>query len=233
MKKDTLIKIFGFWLPGIATLSFGVWNYWLISQGLLPEMVAVHWGISGRADGFAPPELQLLMNLSIALALWLIMLLAISSKKVPIFMRLVFSVGFSIFLLWLLGFLANLTALQIGLSDPQDAPLPIFWLVAGILPLFAMLIVLLSMPKVTISNQLVVSALGIPLLKLERSEIAEVNLATLKAREFGGLGLRIGRKGVAIIPSSGAGVEIVTLRGERIYLRHSNPGLLVQLLGRG
>ena len=49
-----------FLIPASAALFLG-WVLFLIASGALPDPVAIHWGITGQADGFISRDSYLLV----------------------------------------------------------------------------------------------------------------------------------------------------------------------------
>lgn len=230
MKLDKTVFLTGFLVPGILIGAYLAWQLVLISGNMLPDPMATHWGFTGQADGFASPTANLWLSTSVILLLWALFGWASASKRVPIYMRRIFSFGLLILLTWMLGLFALLTASQIGLSDATQAPLPLPWLIGGLLVAWALVGLLAVKPVLKITNQLEVTTLGIPLLRIPLDEIAEVSITKLRARDFGGWGIRFNGKAIAVIPTSGPGIEIVTKLGERVLIRHDQPQLAAQLI---
>lgn len=232
MKLDRTVLITGILLPAILLGAYIFWHISLIANGQLPDPMAMHWGFSGKADGFASPLANLLLSCSLVVLLWGIFGWASTSKRVPIYMRRIFSFGLLFLVAWIIGLFALLTASQIGLSDASDAQLPLPWLLSGLVVALALVGLFAAKPVIKITNQLEVTTLGIPLIKISLDEIAKTSVTTLRARDFGGWGIRFNGKAVAVIPTSGPGIEILAKQGERILIRHDQPELAVQLLGK-
>jgi hypothetical protein len=78
---------------------------------------------------------------------------------------------------------------------------------------------MLSMPKVSLSEKLRVQLWGITFLGLDYKEIAQIQASEIKPSQFGGLGIRFAKGKVAFIPSKGPAIEITTKAGEVILVR--------------
>ncbi len=95
----------------------------------LPDQIAIHWTASGQADGFGPvwlgPMLLLGIGLVIAAAFTTIVLQGAVRAQSTAYLRWTAGVGTG-----LVGFLSALMTLslviQVGVTDPATAPLPMF-----------------------------------------------------------------------------------------------------------
>ena len=77
-----------------------------------------------------------------------------------------------------------------------------------------------------IGDDLRVQVRGITLLQLSFSELQAVELTQLKARDYGGLGIRYARRTLAFIPTPGDGVLLTTGFGESVAVRSKNAEIL-------
>ena len=122
------------------------------------------------------------------------------------------------FALFIHGLMVYVIAAQIGLADASAVQLglEILWFVLPVLLLTPMM---LSMPKVSLSEKLRIQLWGITFLGLEYQEIDQIRASEVKPSQFGGLGIRFARGKVAFIPSKGPAIEITTKAGEVILVR--------------
>jgi hypothetical protein len=109
-------------------------------------------------------------------------------------------------------------AAQVGLTDASSVRLglEILWF---ILPVLLLTPMMLSMPRISLSDKLRIQLWGLTFLGLEYQEIAQIRASELKPSQFGGLGIRFAKGIVAFIPSKGPAIEITTKAGEVILVR--------------
>jgi hypothetical protein len=202
----------------LAPVAYSAWVYWLSSQGLLPEVLATHWGVSGKADGFASVSEHLIWsNIALVLGSAMVAVSGLLPKIHPAMRRLLLGVT-GYFALFIHGLMIYVIAAQIGLSDASSVRLglEILWFVLPVLLLTPMM---LSMPKVSLSDRLRIQLWGVTFLGLEYQEISQVIASEVKPSQFGGLGIRFAKGKVAFIPSKGPAIEITTKQGEVILVR--------------
>jgi Protein of unknown function (DUF1648) len=202
----------------LGPVAYTVWVYWLSSQDLLPEVLATHWGVSGKADGFASVSEHLMWsNIALVLGSAMVAVSGLLPKIHPAMRRLLLGVTIY-FALFMHGLMIYVIAAQIGLSDASSVSLglEILWFVVPVLLLTPMM---LSMPKVSLSEKLRIQLWGVTFLGLEYQEISQVNASEVKPSQFGGLGIRFAKGKVAFIPSKGPAIEITTKKGEVILVR--------------
>ena len=122
------------------------------------------------------------------------------------------------FAIFIYGLMTYVIAAQIGLTDASSVQLglEILWFVLPVLLLTPMM---LSMPKVSLSDKLRIQLWGITFLGLEYQEIERLSASEVKPSQFGGLGIRFAKGKVAFIPSKGPAIEITTKAGEVILVR--------------
>ncbi len=200
----------------------------LISTGALPNPIAVHWGFSGAPDGFGDPNAYVLgITFTYLVLLSLLAYFGFGLRK-RLLKPLLF--GTMAFLFGFLFLLFSITTLiQVGRSATDAALEP--WLLISLLVLPLGIVALaLGTPQVSLSDKLQISVRGLALLKLDYSALVSVEQITLRARDFGGLGIRYGNKTLAFIPSPGSGVLISTNFGESIAVRTKNPEILIAAL---
>jgi len=205
-------------LAFLGPVAYSAWVYWLSSQGLLPEVLATHWGASGKADGFASISEHLIWsNIALVLGSAMVAVSGLLPKIHPAMRRLLLGVTIY-FALFMHGLMIYVIAAQIGLSDASSVRLglEILWFVLPVLLLTPMM---LSMPKVSLSDKLRIQLWGVTFLGLEYQEISRVTASDVKPSQFGGLGIRFAKGKVAFIPSKGPAIEITTKQGEVILVR--------------
>ncbi len=216
----------------IATLgpiAYTLWVLWLESSGLLPEVLATHWGASGVADGFASVSEHLIWsNIALVLASLMFGVSALLPRIHPAMRRLLLGIT-GYFGLFIYGLMIYVIAAQIGLSDASSVRLglEIIWFVLPVLLLTPMM---LSMPKVVLADVVKVQLWGITMLKLEYRDIAAISATEVKPSQFGGWGIRFANGVVAFIPSKGPALSITTGAGEVILVRSNQVENLIAAL---
>ena len=216
-------------LAVIGPIGYTLWVLWLDSAGLLPEVLATHWGISGKADGFASVSEHLIWsNVALVLASAMLAISALLPKIHMAMRRLLLGVT-GYFALFIYGLMIYVIAAQIGLSDASSVQLglEILWF---ILPVLLLTPMMLSMPKVSLSEKLRIQLWGITFLGLNYQDIAQLKASEVKPSQFGGLGIRFGKGVVAFIPSKGPALEITTKAGEVILVRSNQVEILIAAL---
>ncbi len=223
MKRKLWLLVF------LGPIVYTAWVLWLASQGLLPDVIATHWGVTGQADGFASVSDHLIWS-NVALVLGSTML-AVSGglPKIPMAMRRLLLGVTGYFALFIYGLMIYVIAAQIGLSDASSVRLglEILWF---ILPVLLLTPMMLSMPTVSLSDKLRIQLWGITFLGLNYQDIAQLKSSEVKPSQFGGLGIRFGKGVVAFIPSKGPALEIATKAGEVILVRSNQVENLIAAL---
>jgi hypothetical protein len=223
MKRKLWLLVF------LGPIVYTAWVLWLSSQGLLPDVIATHWGVTGQADGFASVSEHLIWS-NVALVLGSTML-AVSGglPKIPMAMRRLLLGITGYFALFIYGLMIYVIAAQIGLSDAGSVRLglEILWF---ILPVLLLTPMMLSMPTVSLSDKLRIQLWGITFLGLNYQDIAQLKASEVKPSQFGGLGIRFGKGVVAFIPSKGPALEITTKAGEVILVRSNQVENLIAAL---
>jgi hypothetical protein len=100
------------------------------------------------------------------------------------------------------------------------------WVLLVLIPV-GLIFALLRAPSVVLGKDLRIQLLGITLLRLQYSELTGVTEVELRARDYGGLGVRYANKTLAFIPRAGKGVLITTNFGESLAIRSDSPELLI------
>jgi hypothetical protein len=212
MKRKLWLLVF------LGPILYSAWVLWLSNQDLLPQVLATHWGISGTADGFASVSEHLIWsNVALLLGSAMVAVSALLPRIHPTMRRLLLGVTVY-FALFIHGLMVYVIAAQIGLTDASSVQLglEILWFVLPVLLLTPMM---LSMPKVSLSDKLRIQFWGITFLGLDYQEIAQIQASEVKPSQFGGLGIRFAKGKVAFIPSKGPAIEITTKAGEVILVR--------------
>ena len=220
MKRKLWLLVF------LGPVVYSAWVYWLQSQALLPELMATHWGASGKADGFATASEHLIWaNFALLLGSAVIAVSALIPRIHPTMRRLLLGVT-SYFAVFIYGLMIYVVAAQIAVSDASSVELglEILWF---ILPVLLLTPMMLSMPKVSLSDKLRIQLWGITFLSMDYQEIAQVGASEVKPSQFGGLGIRFAKGKVAFIPSKGSAMEILTKNGEVILVRSNQVDNLI------
>jgi hypothetical protein len=207
-----------FLIPASAAL-FLSWVWFLIGSGGLPDPVAIHWGLSGQADGFLARDSYLLVVApAILIPLMLQVLFYVLQKNVPLIRRFV-AVVLSIIYWMLLLIMFFATISQVGLLDAGQSTFPVLLLAVllGLIPVS--LWFSLAFPSIEIGTELVVRLRGIKVLSVPMQDVLGVETASMSSWNFGGLGIRVSGKTLAFIPSKGAGVVFSLKTGEKIAVR--------------
>ena len=196
-----------------------LWAYVSLNSERFPDPVAIHWGVSGEADGFASLESHLALTSITLVLVGLLWTSVVLITRIPRPVKLLFLV--IVGALWLLLFLlfAYTFAIQIDLADARDADLSIGVLIAMLVLPVALLPWVFAKPRIEVGERLKVLYWGIPLLNVGYSDIASVGTDQVRARDFGGLGIRYANKTTAFMPSAGLALELRLAAGERILVR--------------
>jgi uncharacterized membrane protein YhaH (DUF805 family) len=197
----------------------------LISSGELPDPLAIHWGLSGEPDGFSNPS-DFLRGITIA---YLVILLLIAIVSFTVKRRLLGPLlfGFLVFFLILLVVIFSSSMLvQVGRRADEVSVSMWVWVLLLLIPV-GLIFALLSTPRVLLGEDLRIQLLGVTLLRLRFSELTGVSEIELRAKDYGGLGVRYANKTSAFIPRAGKGVLITTNFGESLAIRSNSPELLI------
>jgi hypothetical protein len=207
-----------FLIPASAAL-FLSWVWFLIGSGGLPDPVAIHWGLSGQADGFLARDSYLLVVApAILIPLMLQVLFYVLQKNVPLIRRFVAVVLSMIYwMLLLIMFFATIS--QVGLLDAGQSTFPVLLLAVLLIMIPVSLWFSLAFPSIEIGTELVVRLRGIKVLSVPMQDVLGVETASMSSWNFGGLGIRVSGKTLAFIPSKGEGVVFSLHTGEKIAVR--------------
>ena len=214
------------WVPLVGVVLYNLWVLWLESENLLPNPLATHWGIGGVADGFSDVAGHLIWaNIALLIVSGLFAWVLVQPKiHQSVRKLLVAIIGY--FTIFIFGLMIAVVWIQIGLSDASQVRFgaEVIWF---LLPVFALIPLMLSMPKVVIGGDFQVRLWGITFLRLSFAEITSVSERFIRPAEFGGWGLRMGRDSVAFIPSRGPALEILTASGQVILVRSNQVDNLI------
>jgi len=192
-----------------------------LQLGWLVEPIPVHWGSDLQADRFVSFE-QHLIEISI-LQIFALLFLSISAfTKKRLLSGLLGYTGVGVFLL--LQLIAwSTTAIQLR-DDQQGFPFNLFFLLLAI-PM-VLVVVVMQVPQVEFGQRLRVKVSGIPLLTRDYGEISDTEIVQLRARDFGGLGIRYSRGKLAFMPKPGRGLELKLRSGESVVILSTQPEIL-------
>ena len=198
----------------------------MASAGLLPDPVAIHWGVSGQADQFLDLNSYLwLVTLGFS-AYWSgLVALEVFPSKAKLLRPLLKSllVGLYFFILLLV---ATTIILQV-LLDTDERLFIGQWILVILIPVAIMLWLLSAKPTLTVREQLEIKLRGFLFLSVPTQAIESIGVTQLLARHYGGWGLRYAANTLAFIASSGEAVLIKLEWGEQIALRMDNPNEFV------
>lgn len=213
------MKFFKFLVLFAPMAIFNLWVLWLNQQELLPSEIATHWGISGKADGFAGLIEHLAWsNFALAVAFGILAIVLWYPKIYPSLRKLlVIIVGY--FATFITALMIYIIWIQIGVEDASSVQLDGWFVPVLILPVLLMVPMLLTPATVVLGERLEVRIWGMRFLKLEFSQIRGVSSEFIKPSQFGGWGLRVSGGKVAFISSKGPALRIDTENGEVILIR--------------
>ncbi len=207
-----------FLIPASAALFLG-WVYLLIGSGAIPDPVAIHWGITGQADGFIPRDSYMLLVAPAILIPWAIQVsFYVLQKNTPLIRAFTSAVTSLIYWL-LLVIMFSATSTQIGSlsTEPSSFPVALIFFLLTLIPIS--LWFSLAFPSIEIGNDLVVRLRGIKVLSIPMKDVQAVETASMNSWNFGGLGIRVSGRTLAFIPSKGEGVVFSLHTGEKIAVR--------------
>ncbi len=202
----------------LSHLGFLILSYQL---GWLAEPIPVHWGPSLAPDRFVSFE-QHLIEIAI-LQVFALLFLGISAfTRRRLLSGLLGFTGLGVFLL--LQLIAWTTTV-IQLSDEQQGfPFNLFLILLAI-PM-VLVVVVLQVPQVELGERIRVKVSGLPMLTLDYDDIADIEIVQLRARDYGGLGIRYSRGKLAFMPKPGRGLELKLKSGESVVIYSTQPEIL-------
>lgn len=208
-----------FLLTPLSALFFLGWVYFLITSESLPNPVAIHWGITGQADGFIPRDSYLLVVVpAIVTPMALQVLFYAIQKSAPLIRKFIGAV-LSIIYWMLFVIMFSATAIQVGSPDATEESFPVFLLAFLLILIPLSLWFSLAFPEIEMGSELVIRLRGFKVLSVSMKEIQAVETAPMSPWNFGGLGIRASGKTLAFIPSKGEGVVFTLNSGEKIAVR--------------
>lgn len=200
----------------------------LLSNGSLPDPIATHWGFDGKPDGFSDASAYSLSTTFAYVGLLGLLAYFGFGIKRRLLQPLLFGItGFVA--LFTFTLISVTTLMQVGITAEEAVIQP--WILISLLAIpLGMISLVLGAPRVVLGDDLRVSVRGFTLLRLSFSELLSAELTELRARDYGGLGIRYARKTLAFIPTPGAGVLITTSFGESVAVRSKNAEILLSAI---
>lgn len=197
----------------------------LLSNGSLPDPLAIHWGFDGKPDGFSDANAYSLSTTFAYVGLLGLLAYFGFGIKRRLLQPLLFGItGFA--MLFTFALISVTTLMQVGITAEEAVIQP--WILISLLAIpLGMISLVLGAPKVVLGDDLRVSVRGLTLLRLSFGELLSVELTELRARDYGGLGIRYARKTLAFVSTPGSGVLITTSFGESVAVRSKNAEVLM------
>jgi hypothetical protein len=212
--------------PG-SLIVFVAWVYLLISSEALPDPVAVHWGITGQADGFIERESYLQVVAPALLIPWgLQVTFFVLKRRSPIIRDFIAGILSIVYwLLFLILFFATTTQLSESTASQSTYPLGLLGALFVLIPLA--LWFTLANPSIELGKSLVVRLRGIKVLVIPMDAVLAVETTQLSPWNYGGLGIRVSGNTLAFVPSKGEGVVFSLESGEKIAVRSETAGVVI------
>lgn len=206
-------------LVPVSYLLFVAWNLFLVDSNLLPNPVAIHWGVTLEPDGFATLSQYLAISFGIPGVLALLYFsLSVWLRSLPLVRKLIGLATAGVYWL-LLAILISATAIQISLVDSRDSSFPIAMIAIILLLIPISLWLFLAFPEIELGPQLKIKLRGIKILDVDYSQIKALRIANISPSSYGGLGLRVWGKKVAFVPSKGQALIVSLKSGEELAIR--------------
>jgi hypothetical protein len=216
------------WLvPPLAIAGLQVLIYSFDFAGQLPNMMAIHWGITMQPDGFVSVSEFALSVLIVQLALWLPSIAADIWPKSKIRIRNLVILVFGIVFWLVTAILCVSLFIQVGATDAAavDFPWPVFVVIVLAVPV--LLGFLLSMPEVAVGEDVQVRLRGLTIMSFDPEEIVSASVGVVSAREFGGWGIRLTTRKIGFVPSKGPAVKLQLQDGTEVSIRSKDPKAIV------
>jgi hypothetical protein len=211
-----------FLVAPVLTVGFIAVSFSLASAGLLPDPVAIHWGVSGQADQFLDLNSYLWLVTSSFSFYWTgLVALEVSGVKAKLLKPLMKSLLIGLFFLILLV-VSTTTLLQAGMETDESLFIG-QWFLLVLIPVAIMVWLFSAKPSLRVRENLEIRLRGVMVLKVPVGAIESLSPMHLKARDYGGWGLRYASNTLAFIPSSGSAVLIKLDWGEALAIRMDNP----------
>ena len=206
----------------VLTIGFIAVSFSLASAGLLPDPVAIHWGVGGQADQFLDLNSYLwLVTISFVFYWTGLVALEVSGVKAKLLKPLMKSLLIGLFFLILLV-VSTTTLLQAGMETDESLFIG-QWFLLVLIPVAIIVWLFSAKPSLSVQENLEIRLRGVKVLTVPVGAIESVAPIHVKARDYGGWGLRYASNTLAFIPSSGAAVLIKLDWGEALALRMDNP----------
>jgi hypothetical protein len=211
-------------IPG-SIVVFLVWVNLLIATGALPDPIAIHWGITGQADGFVDRDSYLQIVAPALIIPWLLQVVFFTTKRRSPLIREFFTGILSIiyWMLFLILFFATTTQLSQASADQSTYPLGILGALIILIPIA--LWFSLAFPSLEMGSELIVRLRGVKVLSVPMIDVVKVEKSKLSLWNMGGLGIRASGNTLAFMPSKGDGIVFTLRSGEKIAVRSHNTSL--------
>ena len=227
MKLDNSRLNVWFFQP-LAIAILQVLLFQLDSAGLLPDPIAIHWGITMQPDRLVSINEFALTALVVQLLIWVpsvvVSIRAKAKFRIKKLLLLVIGIVF-----WLITVIVATSALiQIGASNAAEIsfPLPLFAFLILSVPL--LLIFLLAMPEIVVGESVEVKLRGFSVMSFPPAEIVSASVGTVSAGEFGGWGIRLTARKIGFVPSKGPAVKLNLQDGTEVSIRSKDPQAIVR-----
>jgi hypothetical protein len=211
-------------IPG-SIVVFLVWVNLLIATGALPDPIAIHWGITGQADGFVDRDSYLQVVAPALIIPWLLQVVFFTTKRhSPLIREFITGILSIIYwMLFLILFFATTTQLSQASADQSTYPLGILGALIILIPIA--LWFSLAFPSLEMGSELIVRLRGVKVLSVPMIDVVKVEKSKLSPWNMGGLGIRASGNTLAFMPSKGDGIVFTLRSGEKIAVRSHNTSL--------
>jgi hypothetical protein len=211
-------------IPG-SIVVFLVWVNLLIATGALPDPIAIHWGITGQADGFVDRDSYLQVVAPAMIIPWLLQVVFFTTKRrSPLIREFITGILSIIYwMLFLILFFATTTQLSQASADQSTYPLGILGALIILIPIA--LWFSLAFPSLEMGSELIVRLRGVKVLSVPMIDVVKVEKSKLSPWNMGGLGIRASGNTLAFMPSKGDGIVFTLRSGEKIAVRSHNTSL--------
>jgi hypothetical protein len=200
----------------------------LASADLLPDPIAIHWGITLQPDRLVSINEFAITALVIQLLIWIpSVAVSIRTKakfRIKKLINLVIGIVF-----WLItGIVATSALIQIGASNAAEISFSLPLFIFLILSVPVLLIFLLAMPEIVVGENVEVKLRGFSVMNFPPEEIVSADVDTVSAREFGGWGVRLTTRKIGFVPSKGPAVKLNLQDGTEVSIRSKDPQAIVR-----
>lgn len=212
-------RINRFILTPVSAVLFLGWVYFLIASASIPDPVAIHWGITGQADGFISRDSYMFVVVPAIIGpIALQILFHVLLRNSPLIRKFI-DVILSIVYWMLFVIILSATSIQVGSPDATQGSFPVFLLAFLLILIPFSLWFSLAFPEIELGEEFVIRLRGFKVLRVSMKEIQAVETTPMSPWNFGGLGIRVSGRTLAFIPSKGEGVVFTLNSGERIAVR--------------